>query len=756
VFAAWGRFVHRHRWFVLALSVLSLAPSVWLIARGATFDNNPLPSFTESGRAIALIERELPRKPPSFGLILGSASLRAEDPAFRDAVTRTLAPLRNDARVARVVTPFDGAGRNRQHVSRDGHRILATVELTSGPSEFAALNLGQGESGAYAELRALVRSDALEVVPVGTMALNHDFTETATRAIARAERVLWPVVPLLLVLVFGSVIAAALPLGVGVLGVAAGMAATLALSRVAPVSVYAVNVVSMVGFSVAVDYSLFVISRFRDELRGRPGAEALARTMETAGRAVLFSGLTVAIGLLGMLCLRLPSLASMGLAGTVVVLLAVAFALTFLPALLAILGPRVDALRPPFLNPEQSERSRRAWRWLAAAVMAHPWRVLIPVVAGLVLVGSPFLRLRLGGSDASVLPASAESRRGEELRRREFAAGEANQLAVALHDSRGRIRSAESVGRAHDFSLWLASLPNVSRVDGPVSIDPRITRAQYQEIFATPRELLPPSLREALAQTASDRLMLLVVSTPLRAGAQEAHALVRTIRAAHPPAAHPPVDGEVLVTGQTALDLDSADVIARNAPVAVAVIVVATYVVLFMLLGSLLLPLKAVVMNVLSISASYGALVWIFQDGYLGGWLGFTPGPIETSTPIIMFCVMFGLSMDYEVLLLSRVREEYDRTGDNAQSVAFALERTGRLITGAALIMAAVFFAFGTADMVPIQAIGIGMGIAVVVDATVVRALLVPATMRLMGEWNWWAPAPLARLHRRLKLGDAR
>jgi uncharacterized membrane protein YdfJ with MMPL/SSD domain len=205
----------------------------------------------------------------------------------------------------------------------------------------------------------------------------------------------------------------------------------------------------------------------------------------------------------------------------------------------------------------------------------------------------------------------------------------------------------------------------------------------------------------------------------------------------------------VLVTGQTALDLDFAQAIARHAPVTVAVIMVATYLVLVLLLGSLLLPLTAVVMNVLSISASYGALVWIFQDGHLRDWLGFTPGPIETSTPIIMFCVMFGLSMDYEVLLLSRVREEYERTGDNTQAVASALERTGRLITGAAAIMAAVFFAFGNADMVPIQAIGIGMGIAVVVDATIVRTLLVPATMRLMGEWNWWAPAPLARLHRR-------
>jgi RND superfamily putative drug exporter len=281
-----------------------------------------------------------------------------------------------------------------------------------------------------------------------------------------------------------------------------------------------------------------------------------------------------------------------------------------------------------------------------------------------------------------------------------------------------------------------------------VSLHPDITRSQYQQIFTAAPAELPPFIREAVAQTASARLMVLVASTPLRAGSIEAHDLVRKLRSSHPS-----VGGEVLVTGQTALDLDFAQEIGRNAPITVAVIMVATYLVLFLLLGSLLLPLTAVVMNVLSISASYGALVWIFQDGHLRDWLGFTPGSIETSTPIIMFCVMFGLSMDYEVLLLSRVREEYERTGDNTQAVASALERTGRLITGAAAIMAAVFFAFGNADMVPIQAIGIGMGIAVVVDATIVRALLVPATMRLMGEWNWWAPKPLARLYQRLGTG---
>ena len=745
MFAAWGRFVHRHRWPVLVLSLLSLAPSAWQIARGGQFDNNPLPKATESGRAAAIIEKNLPRTAPSFGLILSHPALRATDPAYRAAAARALAPLREDARVARVVSPLDGGPSGPEHVSRDGRRVLITVELKSGPSGLAALSVGQSESGAYGELRAKVQSDDLDVVAVGPMAFYHDFTESATRAIRQAERVIWPVVPVMLILVFGSGVAAAIPLGVGLLGVAAGMAVTLFLSHLVPVSVYAVNFVSMVGFSVAVDYALFIISRFRDELREHLGPEALAITMETAGRAVLFSGLTVAIGLLGLLCLRLHSLASLGLAGTAVVVLAVLFALTFLPALLAILGPRVDALRVPFVRPEQSERSRRAWRWLALAVMAHPWRVLIPVTLLLLLMGSPFLRIQLGGSDASMLPASAESRRGEALKRASFAEGEANQVVVVLHDPAGRARSPEQVGRAHDLARWLAALPEVSRVDGPVALDPRFGRAEYQQLLAAPPAAVPPPLRAALAQTASDRVLVLAASTSLRAGSKEAHDLVRKIRATHPP-----FEGEVLVAGRTALDLDFGDAIARNAPVAIGIIVLATYVLLFLLLGSVLLPLKAVVMNVLSISASYGALVWIFQDGYLAGWLGFTPGPIDTSTPIIMFCVMFGLSMDYEVLLLSRVREEYLRTGDNSEAVALALERTGRLITGAAAIMTAVFLGFGMAEVVQIQAIGIGMGIAVVVDATVVRTLLVPATMRLMGGWNWWAPQPLARLRRRL------
>jgi len=279
----------------------------------------------------------------------------------------------------------------------------------------------------------------------------------------------------------------------------------------------------------------------------------------------------------------------------------------------------------------------------------------------------------------------------------------------------------------------------VQRVDSFVDLHPSLNLATYQQMAALAPAQRPPELVEALRHVLGEHVAMLVASTNLQANSDEARALVREIRTAHPP-----YDGEVLVTGQTAFDLDFLELVLRHAPRAIGVVVAVTYVVLLLLLDSVLLPLKAIVMNLLSITASYGALVWIFQDGHLARWLDFTPAPIQTATPLIMFCLVFGLSMDYEVLLLSRVREEYERSGDNVGAVVVGLERTGRLITGAAAVMATVFFGFGMARSVVIQAVGIGIGVAVVVDATIVRALLVPATMRLMGRWNWWRPAWLA------------
>lgn len=746
--ATWGRLVHRFRWALLVASVLSSGASLEVLRQGAHFDNQLVPAGTESGRAIDLMQGELPGRSPSFALVFGHPTLGVAAPEFRAEVQRAIEPLRADPRVSAVRSAYDTEPPDPSRLGRDGRHALVTVELRGMAAPVESVLYVSGVAASYPELRALVHSELLTVLPAGMIALSHEFYDRAGRDVVAAELVILPVVPVLLLLVFGSVVAASLPFGVGLLAVAGGVAATFLISRVTSVSIYASNIVTMIGLAVAIDYSLFIVSRFREEILIRPGPEALARTLATAGQAVVFSGLTVAIGLLGLAFLGLGNLGTMGLAGTAVVGFAVLYALTFLPALLAILGPGIDRWRVPGLGTSRPPAGHGFWHRLSGIVMAHPWKVLVPVALGLLLLGSPFARIRLGSSDVGSLPASAPARQGEALARAQFPGAEANRILVVIEYPGGSPLTPDRMGAMYDLSRWLAARPGVTSVTSAVDLDPSITREQYQQLAGAPPELIPPDIREALRQLVGSRIALLVVQASEPAGSDPARALVREIRDAHPP-----IEGRLLVTGHTAFDLDFIALVRDNAPRVVALIVLATYLVLFALLGSVLLPIKAVLMNFLSISASYGALVWIFQDGHLASWLDFTPGSIETATPLIMFCVLFGLSMDYGVILLSRIREEYQRTGDNTAAVGHGLERTGRLITAAAAIMAAVFFAFARADLVVVKAIGIGMGIAVVLDATVVRALLVPASMRLLGEWNWWAPRPLARVAERIDLG---
>ena len=727
--AAWGRVAHRFRWPLLLLSLVPLLPAAWLVTHESNLEGAVRPPATEAVRAVELLDRELPGQPPTIGFIFSHPGLRVTDPAFRAAVERALAPLRTDPRVARLRTAWDTSPPDATRISRDGHRTHVTVELRGRAPAFASMTFGGLPPGLYASVRAKVRSDTLEVATVGAAAMNHDFAEVTREDLRRSELVVLPLVLALLLLVFGSAVSATLPLLVGVLAVAAGLAGTVVLGRLTSVSAYANNIVSMVGLGVAIDYSLFVVSRFREELRRGDGAEALARTLTTTGRAVVFSGVTVGIGLASLLLLRTSSVSSMGLAGMIVVVAAVFYCLTFLPALLAILGPRVNALSLPFVRPDRDATG--FWYRIADFVMARPWTVMVPVVVALIVLGLPLRHIRLGADDASTLPTRTEARRGADLLRREFPGADASTIVLVMRYRDGSPLQPERVSRLYDLS----------RLDSIVDLAPGISREQYQQIAAVPPAFRPPGLDVAFRQLVGEHVTLVVAHTPLPATSDEARALVRTIRREHPP-----LDAEVLLTGPIAFDLDFIAVVRDAAPAAIAFVVLATYVALFLLLRSALLPLKAVVMNLLSITASYGALVWIFQEGHLAGWLGFTPAPIETPIPLIMFCILYGLSMDYEVLLLSRTHEEYLKSGDNAAAVRESLAHTGRLITGAAAIMAGVFFGFGVVNSVTmIKAMGIGMGLAVIVDATIVRALLVPATMRLLGRWNWWAPAALAR-----------
>jgi RND superfamily putative drug exporter len=748
MFARWGRFVYRFRWATLIASAVLLGLSIAAIFTGGTLaDNGGFGADLLAGKAAKLIAGEIhpqgaaAKGGSSFTLIFSSPSLAADDPAFQKAVEGAVTPLKSDLRVTTVTTPYSvPAGQKGALISKDSHKALVVVGLRD-DSRKAQSYISQvvGE----------VSPGPLNVVATGQVPINQAFNKSLENDLNRAEVVALPVTLLLLVLIFASIVAAVLPVGVGLLAIAGGVGGTLFLAHFTDVSQYAMNVVTLIGLAVAIDYSLFIVNRFRDELAaGASREDAIATSMSTAGRAITFSGLTVAIGLSAMLFYQGTFLASMGAGGAIVVAMAVVYGLTFLPALLSVLGGRVDRLRLPFLG-ARKPAGTGAWHSMAVWVMRRPLWVLIPALAILVIAGTPFLQLRLAQGGVDQLPPSNQARQGYDTLVKDFPGQDQTTIEAVVYYPDSSPLTAGHVGDIYDLSRRLAPLPNVLRVDGVLNGDPSLTRADYQRLYSGPRESLPSELQQALSISAGDHIMRLYLVTNQPPTSDEARAIVKAVRAENVPG------GQVLATGETAFDLDVVNFILDRTPTAVGTVILITYIVLFLLTGSLVLPLKAVVTNLFSISASFGAMVWIFQEGHLSQQLGFSAQSIDPSLPVILFSIVFGMSMDYEVLLISRIQEEYRRTGDNQAAVAMGLEKSGRLITGAAAIMVAVFLAFGLADVVIIKAIGIALAVAVAIDATIVRILIVPSIMRILGRANWWAPRPLSALHRRIGAGES-
>ncbi|HEY8643128.1 MAG TPA: MMPL family transporter [Candidatus Dormibacteraeota bacterium] len=748
MFNAWGHFVHRFRWAVLAISTLCLGISiVGLFTGGQFITGNSNDSTLQAARASQLINQEVNAgksvSTPSGGtflLIFKSGSLSASDPAFKSALEAAVLPLASDSRVVKMSTPYNqGVPLVTNLVSKDGHQALVSVTLRDS---------GLTAQGYVDQVVGEVRSPSLSIVATGNVPINKAFNTTLESDLQRAEYISLPVSLILLLLIFGAVVAASLPVAVGVLAILGGVAATLTLARFTDVSQYALNIVTLIGLGVAIDYSLFVVNRFREELKaGADTPEALGTTMATAGRAVTFSGITVAIGLSAMLFYRGTFLASMGAAGALVVFIAVLYGLTFLPAMLAVLGPRVDRWS---VFPARMRGGIGFWHGLAAWVMQRPVLVLVPTLGFLIVLGLPFTQLRMANGDVDVLPPHLSARQGYDTLVRDFPGQDQNFYEVAAYYPQGSPLTADHVGAIYDLSRQVAGLHGVLRVESIVDLDPSLSRADYVRMYTGPGAQLPAAAQAKLQTSTGGHLAVLTVASNLQASSDAARTLLSQIRALSVGGG----GGELLVTGQTAFDVDVIGYVIGHTPLAVGFVLAVTYLVLFLLTGSVVLPLKAIIANLLSVSASFGALVWIFQQGHLSGLLGFTPQSIDPTTPVILFSIVFGLSMDYEVLLVARIHEEYLRTGDNRRAVAEGLAKSGRLITGAAAIMVAVFLAFGMAEVVIIKAIGIGLAVAVALDATVVRGLVVPSVMRLLGGWNWWSPRPLRWLYRRTGLAE--
>jgi putative drug exporter of the RND superfamily len=699
VFASLGRFVYRRRVPVALAWVLVLG--IGLGAGGEVFGRLGTGSGLRDDAESVVVSDLLTRVGGGGAEITGLVDGRpVDEPAFRAELEDAVEDLEAIDGVGRVTGPLaarapGGGAADNPLVARDGRAVLVRVTLEEnlfGPGRNQAVEL-VGE-----RLRAV---DAPRVLVGGEERAREEFQEQAQEDLERGERLALPVMLVLLFLVFRGVVAAVTPLLVALVAVAGALLILLGVSEVADISAYSVNVVTMLGLGLAVDYSLLVISRFREERAGGLELpEAIERTLATAGRTVAFSGLTVAAALCGLLAFAEPFLRSLAWGGIGVVLVAMTAAVTLVPALLGLWGRRI---RP---GPVTSSDHGTFYR-LSRLVQRRAPLIVVLVAALLVLLALPFRHARLENSGLESLPRSSESRRLFETVDARFPGGGTDPVVVVVESAPGS-------------PLVAGYLRQVARLPGVASVAPRLGTPPHITVL----DVVPIGTSQGPVATR----------------------LVERIRALERPVA-------AGVTGPAAFLVDYRDSLTGRLPYALGLIGLATFALLFLMTGSVVVPVKAIVMNVLSLGASFGALVWVFQDGHLSGLLGFdAPGMIDITVPVLIFVFAFGLSMDYEVFLLSRIKEAWDETGDNDRAVALGLQRTGRIVTSAAALIVIVFLGFAAGELLTIKEVGLGMAIAVVLDATVVRMLLVPATMKLMGRWNWWAPPGLRRLHDRFGL----
>lgn len=699
----WADLVARRARAVLLLGVLvAVGAAVYGVG---VFDALSQGGFddakSESGRELALEQDTFGNQAVDVVAIYSSDTLTADDPAFEDAVRALVADVPTDA-VSSVVPYYDVPGeQGAAMVSDDGHaaQVLVSLAGTTQDDFLASYDL-------VAPPLEATSGTGLDADLAGSFAVYHDVNEITSSDLERAELISMPVVILLALLIFGSLVAASMPALVGLLAMVGALAIVRLLTEFTEVSIFAVNVVSLIGIGLAIDYALFIISRFREELALLPDDHpdaadvAIRRTLATAGRTVLFSGLTVAAAMASLLIFPQAFLRSMGYGGVAAVVVAMLAALTVLPATLRLLGRRVDNGRLPWRRgrrPAPDDPNDR-WARLARGVMRRPVLVVVATVTLLLVVASPLLGAKWGSVDYRVLPSSAPAHQAFDKLADDF--GAEQSTASLLLDG----ASSEQVD---------AYRVAVADIDGVLAVQDVAER---------------------------DGITLLRATWDGNSQTERSQRIVEDLRDVDPGG------GTALVGGISANTVDLVDSVGAHLPWMAAIVIVVMLLLLFLAFGSVVLPIKAVVMNLFSITAAFGVVTWIFNDGHLSGLLGFeSQGYLDATNPILMVAVLFGLSMDYEVFLLSRIREQWDRTGDNDLAVATGVQRTGRIITSAALLLGVVIGAFGTSGIVFMKMLGIGMLVALLIDATIVRALLVPATMKLLGRWNWWAPAPMAR-----------
>lgn len=609
---------------------------------------------------------------------------------FSDATTLTaidtaVASLADQSAIAVVYTP--GSTQNPAMIAASGTSAIVVAPLYPG------IELTSAELDSIQQtVQTAAAAQGLEVMFGGASFVQHEVTHAVERGLVRAEMVAIPITLIVLVLVFGSIVAAAMPLLIGVASIITGMAVMAVWSSQSYQSVFATNMVTMLGLGLGIDYSLFLVTRYREELRSNTTNQALENTMTTVGKAVFFSGITVIIGLGATTFFDLPALQSLGQAGMVVTASSMLFGLTLLPATLRLLGPRINAGRIGRKDGINSTGESAFWHRVANVVMKQPVGLLVACLTMLGVMALPAFGITLSAGGPEVLPSGSDSREVSERALTDFASDSVDPIYVIVDST--------------DAEVIASLTQEIGSIDGVLTITP-----------------IPDETSTVLQVTSAYDSI-------------DSAAIVTAIRSLDSGSTH------LRVGGTAAVSLDNSNAISAGLLPAAIFVGVAGYIVLLLTFGSVLLPIKAMFMSALSITASLGVVVWVFQDGHLENLFNFTSSGMTVSmVPVLIACILFGLSMDYEVLLLSRIQEEYQATGDNDRAIATGLAHTGQVVSGAATIMVIVFAGFILADVLIIKSLGFGLAFAVMLDATLVRGVLVPSTMKLMGRWNWWAPA---------------
>ena len=726
-----GEWIYRLRWVLvvcmgaLLLATLSVLPQVMTSFHTTGFvDDTSLSAHAEE-----YLDKKLAYDHNNQLLVLyHSKQLTVDDPVFMQRVKRSLAGLRHFSVKHEILWPDT----NPQQVSKDHHTAYAVIILYQDTPVAEEL---------LTQLQARIKKPADMTVHLGGGAIFSQWINKQTQSdLYKADQIAAPVAVLVLIGVFGSVVAALIPMCLGGFCALIILSALYYLGQLISLSVFTLNIALLLGLCLCLDYSLFVVSRFRNELEEQQGniQAAIALTMATAGRAVFFSGLAVFVSLSALLIFPINILFSIGMGGLTAALMAVVVSLLFLPAVLALLAQRINWGGLRWLT---KRKGPGLWSHLARAVVSRPKRFFFMSLVILCILAYPFSSVKFGIADYHIFPEKSESRQFFDLYSKAFNAHELTPIVLIVSTPHERILAPQSIGQLVELTHTLKNNPLIKSVNSIVTLAPEISKAQYQVMYQHPQQL-PPAVGQLLRTTTRQHVTVIRIVTHVSSGSAEMKRLIKQLRHLSAPAGM-----RLQLTGEPVINFDVQDTIERLFPLAVVMIMSLTYLILLLVMRSLFLPLKAIFMNTLSLCACYGVLVFVFQQGHGHTLLNFEPqGMLDMSLMIIVFCAIFGFSMDYEVFLLTRIQEAYRKTGDNKLSIVLGIEKSGRIITSAAVIVICICSSFMVADILIIKEFGLGIAVAIFVDAFIIRTILVPSTMTLIDRWNWYLPKWIARL----------